>query len=157
MKFIARLCLSFFGCGYAPIASGTVGSFAAAIGIYFLHPWLWQLPDLTKGAVLFLAAAVIFFGGWFLIPRALQRDFDQSWIVLDEVVGQLVAAAPLFFRTENFLLELTTAFLLFRFFDISKIGSRRIDNLGTPLSVFADDLVAGILAAGALIVIQLLW
>lgn len=157
MKFIARTFLSFFGVGFLPFAPGTFGSLAAAIAIYFWQPTILPLEIFPKVTILFAMISLIFLSGWFLIPLALKKDFDQKWIVLDEVVGMLVASTPLFFQSKNFLIELIFAFALFRFFDISKFGSRKIDALGTPISVFADDLAAGIYAAFVLVLIQFLW
>ena len=157
MKFFARAFLSVFGIGFAPIAPGTFGSLAAAVVIYFLQPTVFIYSAQTKILILFAAVLLIFLFGWLLVPFAVKQDFDQKWIVLDEVAGQLVAVAPLLFQTKNFLFELVCAFLIFRFFDISKIGSKKIDALGTPFSVFADDIVAGIFAAISLYLIQFLF
>jgi len=77
---------------------------------------------------------------------------DDGRIVIDEVVGQLLALAPLFTlpapsRTNCF--AVVTAFVAFRAFDIAKPGpvqwaERRFAG---GLGVMADDVVAGALAA----------
>jgi phosphatidylglycerophosphatase A len=78
---------------------------------------------------------------------------DDGRIVIDEVVGQLLALAPLFAlpapsRTK--FLAVVTGFVAFRAFDIAKPGpvrwaERRFEG---GLGVMADDVVAGALAAG---------
>ena len=79
------------------------------------------------------------------IPK---NNCDQSFIVIDEVAGMMVALFPLMMVSE-FSWELALiAFLLFRFFDILKpLGIRTIDRMNTPLSVMLDDVVAGVFAA----------
>ena len=156
MKFLARMILSFFGTGFVRTAPGTVGSLVAALAIYILQPSIFELSISIRAVVVGIAIVTMFLLGWFLTTQVLTRDFDQSWIVLDEVVGMLLASVPVLFFSENFLRDLIFAFALFRFFDISKLGSRQIDARGTPFSVFADDTAAGIFAAVTLLLIQVL-
>ena len=94
-----------------------------------------------------------------------ERDFcreggrkDDGRIVIDEVVGQLIALAPLpllLGPDSGFLsvfIAVVTGFVLFRLFDVWKPGAirwaeKRFDG---GMGVMADDLVAGVYAAGAL-------
>jgi phosphatidylglycerophosphatase A len=94
-----------------------------------------------------------------------ERDFcreggrkDDGRIVIDEVVGQLIALAPLpllLGPESGFLAVISavvTGFVLFRLFDVWKPGAirwaeKRFDG---GMGVMADDLVAGVYAAGVL-------
>ena len=77
---------------------------------------------------------------------------DSPVIVIDEVVGLLLALTGVPFGLANFL----TAFLIFRFFDIIKPFPANWceNNLAGGLGVVADDLVAGVMTW---IVMQLLF
>ena len=135
------------GVGYAPIAPGTFGS---ALGVVLfvalsaLHPLLFALTTATLLALGTWAAdrAELFFG-----------KKDDGRIVIDEVVGQLIALAPLLccahLAGTSSLALLGAGFLLFRLFDIWKPGpvgwaERRFAG---GAGVMLDDVVAGALAA----------
>jgi len=83
------------------------------------------------------------------------QNTDPSEVVIDELVGQWIGMLPLLFflndnfnKTEDFpYKELFTTFILFRIFDIVKIGPIKwADNLNTGFGVMFDDVLAGILA-----------
>jgi phosphatidylglycerophosphatase A len=169
------------GCGYVPLAPGTAGSAAGALffmlayGVAIGASWMPLFPEELRadavalsplGFVIFLSGLIgvltligIWASGW------AERDFcregghkDDGRIVIDEVVGQLIALAPLpllLGPDSSFLSAATavvTGFVLFRLFDVWKPGAvrwaeRRFDG---GLGVMADDLVAGVYAAGVL-------
>jgi phosphatidylglycerophosphatase A len=80
---------------------------------------------------------------------------DDRRIVIDEVVGQLLALAPLVAGSEAALSAgsrwalVVTGFVTFRVFDVWKPGPVRWaeSHLEGGVGVMADDLVAGALAA----------
>ncbi len=132
--FLARGC----GSGLLHPAPGTWGSLAAfLIGVI----WSW------------------FFGGiplWFIVIAGLLGVYicdsgekqlgihDAPEIVFDEWIGMWITmwAVPLVLTP--------VAFLLFRFFDISKLGPiGKIQDLPGGLGIMADDVLAGI--AGRLV------
>lgn len=132
--FLARGC----GSGLLHPAPGTWGSLAAfLIGVI----WSW------------------FFGGiplWFIVIAGLLGIYicdsgekqlgihDAPEIVFDEWIGMWITmwAVPLVLTP--------VAFLLFRFFDISKLGPiGKIQDLPGGLGIMADDVLAGI--AGRLV------
>ena len=129
---------------------GTWGSLAAL-------PLAWVLHSLGGAVLLLVASVVVFFIGVWATQRltAGKDDHDPSYIVVDEVVGQWVALLPVSVGAMHSgagVLDLwpgwVAAFLLFRFFDITKLGpigwaDRRDDALGVML----DDVVAGVFAA----------
>jgi phosphatidylglycerophosphatase A len=135
------------GVGYAPIAPGTFGS-AVGVALFVvlsaLHPLLFALTTATLFAL----------GTW-AADRA--EDFfdkkDDGRIVIDEVVGQLLALFPLLWFANlagaSWLALLGAGFLLFRLFDIWKPGpvawaERHFEG---GAGVMLDDVVAGALAA----------
>lgn len=84
------------------------------------------------------------------------RDLDSKdpgCIVIDEVAGQLLAssAVPLF-RYPTAAAELAAwaaSFFLFRLFDVWKPGPiGRLQDLPAGWGIVADDIAAGLLAAG---------
>jgi phosphatidylglycerophosphatase A len=101
-----------------------------------------------------LGGKVFSWGGANLVKEGEQRTrYLQAPIVIDEVVGQMIALwhAP---RTWPWVLG---GFLLFRLFDIWKpLGANQAQNLPGGWGIVADDVMAGIYAA---LVLQafLLW
>lgn len=161
-----------FGIGYLPGAPGTWASVAAIPLAWALHAiggfWLLFPVTVALGIVGYLATAQL------LAERAapdsaVELEWDEkdgaftapgtddpSEVVIDELVGMLIALWPL-----SAGLTITGAaasvwpwpgwvlgFLLFRFFDIVKPPPVRwADNLPGALGVMLDDIVAGALSA----------
>ena len=135
---------SVFGAGYAPVASGTVGSFVTVVAI-------WLLP-LTPLRIVVALVVVILVGIWAgsRVERVLGKK-DPGVIVIDEVAGMLLSVILL----PRTIPVLITAFLLFRLFDIWKpFPARESQALTGGVGVMVDDLIAGfytlILIMGAL-------
>lgn len=136
-----------WGAGYSPVAPGTFGTFAAL-------PAAWALsyaPAAIRWAVI---AALTLLSIW-AAGRYVAKNkgaLDPSEVVADEFVGLLIAAA---FVPYTWLSALG-AFALFRLFDISKpppVGL--IDRkLKTPAGIILDDVAAGFMAGGALLLIE---
>ena len=136
---INTIFLSFIGIGFIPIASGTFGSLAGVIlgyGIniidfkifYFLIPLLLILGIICSD-----------------IYEKNSGEKDSSIIVMDEVVGQLIAMLPVI----NNPILIMISFILFRLFDIFKPWpASYIDkNMKGGLGVMLDDVIAGIYTA----------
>jgi phosphatidylglycerophosphatase A len=127
---------SAFGAGYAPVASGTVGSFVTVVAI-------WLLP-VTPQRILVALIAVTIVGVWAgsRVERVLGRK-DPGIIVIDEVAGMLLSVILL----PPTIPVLLTAFLLFRLFDIWKpFPARESQVLTGGVGVMVDDLIAGLYA-----------
>jgi phosphatidylglycerophosphatase A len=131
---------TWFGIGLLPIAPGTGGSLAAL-------PCAWAIRSLWGAPGLAVAAAILFFAGWWAAAVVARQSglSDPGTIVIDEVVGQwaVLLAAPLDPRAY------AIAFVLFRIFDISKPwpvrwADRRIHG---GLGIMLDDLLAAVYAA----------
>jgi phosphatidylglycerophosphatase A len=125
-----------FGAGYAPVASGTVGSFVTVVAI-------WLLP-LTPLRIAVALVVVVLVGIWAgsRVER-LQGKKDPGVIVIDEVAGMLLSVILL----PPTIPVLITAFLLFRLFDIWKpFPARESQALTGGMGVMVDDLIAGVYA-----------
>lgn len=147
---MARFLATAGGAGYAPIAPGTFGS---AVGVA-----LFAILSALQPLLFFLtAAALLALGTW--AADCAEHFFgrkDDGRIVIDEVVGQLIALAPLLFFAElagaAWLALLGAGFVLFRLFDIWKPGpvawaERRFEG---GAGVMLDDVAAGVLAAAVM-------
>lgn len=145
-KFIA----TFFYVGLLRPAPGTWGSLAALPAAWAIHA--------AFGVIGFaLAIPAVFLIGWWatMIETDGTDHHDPSEIVIDEVAGQWIALLPIFIgaaHAEANLLALwpgwVTAFLGFRFFDITKFGPIGwADQRGDALGVMLDDVIAGLFAA----------
>ncbi len=138
-------------CGYAPFASGTVGTLPAVV----LAPGLALLA--AYSTALYLLSLLV----WLLLALWATRHCleifdsgDPGEIVIDEVLG--------FFVTVAFLpLDLTTlllGFFLFRFFDVLKPPpARQAESLPGAVGVVADDLIAGLMANLSLRLLMWAW
>ena len=155
--------LTFCYVGKIKNAPGTFGSLAG-VGFWFLLALLFFVADISGFWqnvfwVVFVLLFTIFGAKWTEVWAKFHNhsDIDHKSIVLDEVVGQVIAlqmGLVVIFDYEvafdgQFVLFLILAFVLFRFFDIKKpwvIGylDRNVKN---GIGVFLDDLVSG-LAAG---------
>ena len=145
----ATLTATFFGIGHIRPGPGTWGSAATVL--------LWAAlasvlrPSARTPVLVALAIAVAFIG----IPAATRTaraaaKKDPSFVVIDEVAGQLISliAVPLAWKT--FL----AGFILFRVFDILKPPPvRQLERLPEGTGIVLDDVGAGIYA---LAVMQLL-
>ncbi len=144
------------GTGLSPFAPGTAGSALGLAAAWILARALSTAsPSLTAAAGLLMSGLAVGLAG---VPastrtaRALGAK-DPGCIVVDEIAGQLFASAavPLFHypnpRAEA--LAWAASFFLFRFFDVWKPGVvNRLQDLPEGWGIVADDIAAGLLAAG---------
>ena len=124
--------------GYVRPAPGTIGSLVA-LGTGYM------IASFSLGVLVaaILAVAIL---GIFAAERYGQRTGkkDASEVIIDEVAGQWIPLVIIPLEVEWYV----AAFLLFRFFDISKIGPvGHAEKFTGGIGVMADDLVAGILTA----------
>jgi phosphatidylglycerophosphatase A len=138
----ATLVATFFGAGRLKPGPGTWGSLATVL--------VWALassriPIADRACATIVAAAVVTLIGIPAATRVARGSGlkDPQFVVIDEVVGQLVAliAVPLAWKT--FL----AGFILFRVFDIWKpFPIRRLERLPEGTGIVVDDLGAGLYA-----------
>jgi phosphatidylglycerophosphatase A len=144
-RFITTLA-SWFGTGFSPVASGTVGTLAA-IPLYLV------LARLPLPLYLLTVAAFILVSCW--VASHGERVFgekDSGKIVIDEVAGYLVTMIGVTCSWQMVI----AGFFLFRFFDISKIPPARFFDrkVKNGFGVVLDDVVAGAYACLLLHVLQ---
>ena len=122
---------------YAP---GTIASLFTCIIFFYLNTY-FQIE------IIILIFLIIFFLSLLSIQNYLKLygNKDHQSIVIDEFLGQYVAlfSIPLF-ELENNIINISIIFLLFRFFDISKIGLRSIEKIPGTFGILFDDIIGGI-------------
>lgn len=128
------------GAGYVPGAPGTAGSLLGALAAWGLH-WAGGWPALAVAVALLLPISV-----W-AADQAEQHygQHDSCHIVIDEVVGQMIALLP----TPCDPATVLFGFGFFRLFDSLKpFPARWIDrHVGGGRGVVLDDVAAGVQAA----------
>ena len=142
MKRVAWMVATWFGCGFSPVAPGTVGSAAAvliAMGLtlFFERGAVWLLIP---------AALLIAPGIWAAGVTSRERGAkDPGFVVVDEVIGQWVTLAG---ATSLNWKSWLGAFFLFRLLDIWKpFPARNLEAWPGGLGIVADDVMAGIYGA----------
>ncbi len=136
-----------FGAGLSPKAPGTMGTLVA-IPIY------WLIQDWSLFAYVTFTVVAFLFGIW-ICQRTVDwlKQDDPGAVVWDEIVGYLVTmiAAPQGWAW------IITGFVLFRIFDILKPWpvSLADKKLHGGLGIMLDDVIAGVMAAAVMVLIQL--
>lgn len=129
------------GIGFIPFASGTFASLFAVL--FGLIPGFLDIKILSLTLISFIIIYSI------TIKKFLAKyGKDPAEVVSDEVAGQWFAMLlPVLFIdiTEvNLYLFLGASFLLFRFFDITKITPAKVfDKMNNGFGVLMDDMAAG--------------
>jgi phosphatidylglycerophosphatase A len=174
---INELVLTFCYCGKARKAPGTFGTIGGVIFWFYIHNFFidQQYPQYFEKIfwAIFIISIMIY--THFAIPkyyifnqnnnRDNSRGIDHSSIVIDEVVGIIIAleifnivAKEMFILSqEKFLIYVFLCFCLFRFFDIKKpsiigVCDRKIKN---AFGVMLDDIICGIFAGIITLVLYL--
>ncbi|WP_412478808.1 phosphatidylglycerophosphatase A [Azonexus sp. IMCC34839] len=139
VRFLLAHPAHFFACGcgsgLAPKAPGTFGTLFAWASFILMRPWFGDAQ------FLFLIVSAYLGGIWFInVAGKALGDPDHGSIVWDEIVPfwlVLLMAPP------GWLWQLA-AFILFRFFDITKPQPARYfdEHVKNGFGVMADDLVA---------------
>ena len=131
----AHLVACGFGSGLSPVAPGTVGTLFAWATFYLFRPWLGDLALLA----VFIACFVIGVAAVHKTGADL-GVVDHGSIVWDEIVPFWLV---LLLTPPGFWWQLA-AFVLFRFFDITKPQPARYfdTHVKNGFGVMADDLIA---------------
>ena len=150
-----RWLATWFGAGLLRPGPGTWGTLAALPFALALH--------LAGGFGALAAGTVAVFAlGWWVSARLTRPEVpDPSEIVIDEVAGVWLALWPVSLGAQMAGVEvwrlwpgIVTAVLAFRLFDIWKPGPVGwADRMHTPLGLMLDDLIAGAMAAGVVVVL----
>jgi phosphatidylglycerophosphatase A len=145
---LSRMIASVFYIGFIPGMPGTYGSIFASLAFFLIHSLTGSLRlELYISSVCLIAVI-----GTLAAAEISRRTGveDPSYVVIDEVAGQLVTLFLLPVTVPNIILGT----LAFRIFDIWKpYPIRKLEDLGNGVGVMADDLLAGVYAN---IVMQLL-
>ncbi len=141
-----------FGSGLIKPAPGTWGSLAGLVIGY----GLLKLPQSFWILLIFIAATTLL--SVFAINQIERKTgiHDAPEIVIDEFAGMWLSLLPLAFTGFGYM-ELASAFILFRFYDIIKpwpIGwlDKKVSG---GFGVMVDDLVAGIFAAATFYAVKM--
>lgn len=145
---------------------------ASTYGSFFALPFCYGLILYTRALlvetstnvdkmVIYSFLLIIFFSlGIVAIPLAQKelgpqidwkgkiKTRDQNQIVVDEVFGMLVSCFPILFVPKILVIHFILAFILFRFFDITKFFPAGVfDRIKNPSGVMLDDYIAGMYSA----------
>ena len=130
--------------GHSKYAPGTMGSLIGTIIGFFLI--------LNLDIKYFLLFLLIFITISYFLCEAhlkLHNKKDPKEVIIDEISGQFIAILGCV-QSEQLtyiFLSLLLSFILFRFFDITKIGLiKKSENLPNGVGIIADDIIAGLFA-----------
>lgn len=136
---------NWFGTGNVPKLPGTIGTLGAVplvIMVSFLRSNLYYM--------IFTALFLVFS---IYISHEAEKEYgekDAQNIVIDEVLGYLVTMSfvdLIGVDLKQAALRLGIGFILFRIFDITKLGPiQKVQGVKGGLGVVLDDLIAGIIA-----------
>lgn len=138
LKLWSRRFATLFGTGFAPFAPGTAASLVSLPFAFALH-WL------GGASTLFVAAVVASLVGVWACELYVRQtgNEDPSEAVIDELAGQWLACAFAPLSWQGYL----AAFVLFRFFDMTKIWPvSAAERAHGGWGVMLDDIVAGLIA-----------
>lgn len=134
------------GTGISPVAPGTVGS-AVALIIYYLLP-----VSGTSFAFFSLILGATVIGIWATGAISTPADPDPGKAVWDEFVGMWITCLLL----PKEALWLGTAFLLFRFLDITKPWpARKLESLPGGFGIMFDDVLVAAYGAALLNIVRI--
>ena len=151
--------ITFLFIGYLKPGPGTWGSVSGILLAYPIHTY-------GGPVLLFLIIILLGFFGTLAISYTTKdsNKVDREQIIIDEVVGQLIALIPIsvvahFYQqtTTNIGILVFISFLSFRFFDIVKLGPiKRADQRDDAFGVMLDDVYAGIVSGVIITIIMVI-
>lgn len=142
IKKLSYIYGSVFGVGYLPGAPGTFGSLATLPMVWYAFAW----RGLEGVWAVILIAYIL---GIFAVREILKDGkHDPGFVVIDEVAGQ----AMVFVLVPEYLDQwwvYVVGFVLFRMFDIFKIGPVKWadEKMENETGVMLDDVIAGLIGA----------
>jgi phosphatidylglycerophosphatase A len=164
------LAFATWGVGYMPVAPGTFGA-AVGLGLFLLvraatirivssfaadyHLSYEWVESFRVALMLAVISCITLIGVWAATrsEKLLVRK-DPGIVVVDEVAGQMLAFLFIPLGVSLNWWVLFAGFVLFRLFDIWKpYPIRRLEALESGLGIMADDILAGVYAAMALVLL----
>ncbi len=142
-NFFINTLASFFYTGYIPVAPGTWASLLAVIIWIFLPVESVLIRTIIVSSAILIG---IFVAG---LSEMYSGIVDPSYIVIDEVAGMWLALLLIpQIRFPEQLPIFFVAFVVFRFFDITKIYPiNKLEQIGGGFGIMMDDIAAGIFTA----------
>jgi len=142
-NILIKTLASFFYIGYLPVAPGTWASLLAVL--------IWLILPVQSITIQIIIVSSAFLVGMYVadISENEAGIDDPSFIVIDEVAGMWLALMllPRLPYPQYFGLVLS-AFLVFRFFDITKLFPiNKLDQISGGFGIMMDDIAAGLLTA----------
>jgi phosphatidylglycerophosphatase A len=146
---LSRMIASIFYIGCIPGAPGTYGAIATAIVYWALTRQSHHFsPELHISALCLISIIGVLTAAE--LARATKVE-DPSYVIIDEVAGQLTA----YLFLPPSILTIIVGLVAFRVFDIWKpFPIRKLEALENGVGVMADDLLAGVYAN---IVLQIIY
>jgi phosphatidylglycerophosphatase A len=163
-KDTVKLLATWFTLGNAKKAPGTIGTLGAIPLYLLINSLRYVITNEKIYNSLYFAFLIGFFVFSVYICKRSEKEIygkkDPQAVVIDEVLGYMTT---MFLINPKTLWEgvvvVVLGFILFRFFDITKLGPiDKSQNIKDGVGVVADDFLAGIAANIILVVISgLLW
>lgn len=144
LHFILAKVAEVYPIGKVRIAPGTLASLIALFIGYFIL--------LRLGIALYITFIIAFIIlGYFSCEAHIKiyNKKDPSEVVIDEFGGQFIVILATIDTNNTYYITLSLflSFVLFRFFDITKIGPiKKSEKLKGGYGIMADDILAGIFA-----------
>ena len=136
-RTVAELFGTVFNIGKLPLAPGTWSSFFAVLVWYIFFDELNPFYFLLINFILFFIGII---SSEIIIKNS--NDHDPSKIVIDEWVGQWISFLFLPVSIANAII----GFILFRFFDISKLKPiSYMEKIKGGWGIMLDDILAGLM------------
>ena len=144
MKNITKIFISIFYIGYFKLAPGSLGSL---LSILILFPFFW-LEIFSYELLVFFFIFTFILSIYFINLYSNQNSsHDAKEIIIDEFAGIyfILLFYDYIFFINNYI-TLTLIFILFRFFDITKLFPANIidKKIKNSFGVMLDDIIAAI-------------
>ncbi len=149
---ISEILSTLFYIGHLKPFPGTIGSLVSLIIIYFLNLYV----NFYVFIFIFIFTLIISPYLINIYSKKIQK-IDASEIILDEFLGVfLIFIFWDYYNSLNIYINLILIFILFRFFDISKLYPSNLieKKLKNSYGVILDDIVAGIYTIIILVLIN---
>ena len=154
MRKITNFFVSLFYSGYFKIYPGTFGTFISILILF--HIIKYKFLSFEIFIIIFL---LIFLLSLFFISKfsSYTNSHDSGVIVIDEFLGVyliLIFYDNIFIHSDT--LTIILIFVIFRFFDITKVFPANIidKKMNNSLGVLLDDIVAGVYTITILVVLN---
>lgn len=153
---------SVFGLGFLPFCPGTFGSLFPIAFVYFLQNTELINLYMTSSLIIcfFISIPLIKIVLKSNLQFTVKKKCDPSYIVIDEVIGQLISLIIVSSFSDLNSYSILISFLTFRLFDIIKpypIGQieKKLEQYEKfqALSIVLDDILAGVFSGVVTIII----